>query len=330
MGTGAAAKRPANGLRNLITNDELRMTNIKQCFWRVVFLGVFYVLAGNSFAQNTVFTQAENDFLPIQILLQKKTAAENIERKRDALFQLRNYQTEAASRVAVPALKDSSEIVRAAAAFSVIFLPKDEAVQILLPLLKDKSAFVRRETAYALGKVQNPAAIDSLLQTFQTDKISEVKNACIIALGEIGDVSSINFLVGILLKKSQSQEEFLRRSAARSIGQIAQIIQIGKIKVLTPENFLPDEFDSIVKPKYPKIVESFPALRPAINVLIAVLQNTREFPDVKREAAFALGAIGDESAILILQAYKDNQDYYLAEIARESLRKISFNLIVNQ
>jgi len=278
----------------------------------------------NSFAQNNVFTQEEIDFLPIQILLQKNTVAENIERKRDALFQLRNFETEAASRIAIPALKDSSEIVRATAAFSVIFLPKDEALQVLLPLLGDKSALVRRETAYALGKVQNPAAINSLLQTFRQDKISEVKNACLVAFGEIGDVSAINVLVEILQRKPQNKEEFARRSAARSIGQIAQIIQTGKIKVLTPENFLPSEFDSIEKAKYPKIVETYPPFRSAINVLIETLQNSREFPDVKREAAFALGAIGDESAIPILQANINNEDYFLAQIARESLRRISF------
>ncbi|MBA3693251.1 MAG: hypothetical protein H0W77_07405, partial [Acidobacteria bacterium] len=37
-------------------------------------------------------------------------------------------------------------------------------------------------------------------------------------------------------------------------------------------------------------------------------------------------AIGDQSAVPILQANLNNQDYYLAEIAKESLRKISFNL----
>ena len=58
-------------------------------------------------------------------------------------------------------------------------------------------------------------------------------------------------------------------------------------------------------------------------MLIQTLNNPREFPDVKREAAFALGAIGDAAAIPVLQTNLNNEDYYLAEICRESLKKIA-------
>ena len=249
----------------------------------------------------------------------------NSEQKRDALLQIRNLENAEASRIAVPLLKDSSEIVRASAAFSVIFLPKAEATQNLLPLLKDKSPLVRRETAYALGKVQNSEAILPLLQTFQTDKIYEVKNACVVALGEIGDASAMDLLVKILQKKPQSKEEFTRRSAARSIGQIAQIIQTGKLEVLTPEDFLPAENNpNEIGKGSPEFIVNFPVFRSAINVLIKTLQNTKESSDVKREAAFALGAVGDKAAIPILQANINNEDYYLAEISRQALQKINF------
>ena len=58
--------------------------------------------------------------------------------------------------------------------------------------------------------------------------------------------------------------------------------------------------------------------------MIQTLQNAGESPNTKREAAFALGAIGEESAIPILQTKLNDEDYYLAEIAKESLRKIQF------
>ncbi|HLM03129.1 MAG TPA: hypothetical protein VK400_18905, partial [Pyrinomonadaceae bacterium] len=74
---------------------------------------------------------------------------------------------------------------------------------------------------------------------------------------------------------------------------------------------------------YPKLVENFPVFRPAINVLIETLQNPREANDIKRESAFALGAIGDAAAIPVLQANSNSEDYYLAEIAREALQKLS-------
>ncbi len=230
-------------------------------------------------------------------------------------------------------MKDSSEIVRATAAFSVIYLPKDEALQVLLPLLSDKKELVRREAAYALGKVRNPQAIPYLIQIFQKDKTAEVKNAAIVALGEIGDVSAVDFLTQILQnkpKKENEADDFLRRSAARSIGQIAQIMQTGKIEVLTPKDFLPDKFVLFTPPNFLYLSRNFPIFLSANNILIQTLQNTRESSDTKREAAFALGAIGEESAIAVLQANLNNENYYLAEIAKESIRKIQFVQILRQ
>ncbi len=294
-----------------ITNYQLQITNLNPLFRCSLFLCVLCALAGNSPAQ-----------IEPDILIEKINRG-NTEQKRDALAQIRNLRSESASRIAVSALKDSSEIVRASAAFSVIYLPKNEAVRNLVPLLQDKSALVRRETAYALGKVGASQAVNPLLQILQKDKVLEVRNAAIVALGELGETAAIAELTKILQRKPQIKEEFSRRSAARSIGQIAQIIQTGKVSVLTPENFLPEKLNPVERLKYPKLIETFPTFRPAIGVLIQMLQNSKESDDVKREAAFALGAIGDQSAVPILQANLNNQDYYLAEIAEESLRKIA-------
>ncbi len=329
MGTGSSAKCAAGGVRNLITNYELRITKLKLWFQGSLFVCALCVFAGNSFAQDTIFTQEEIDFLPLKIALQKNIQSGNIEEKREALKQIRNLETAEASRLAVPALRDSSEIVRATAAFSVIFLPADEAFIVLSPLLNDKKELVRREAAYALGKVRNPLAVNPLLQVFQKDKNAEVRNAAIVALGEIGDVSAIDALTRILQKKPKNDDEaddFLRRSAARSVGQIAQIIQTGKVKVLTPQNFLPEESKEIEKPNFPKLAEQFFVFRQAILVLIQTLQSPNETDDTKREAAFALGAIGDAAAIAVLQANLNNQDYYLAEICKEALLKIELSI----
>jgi len=298
-----------------ITNYELRITILARRINAFAFLCVLCVFCGK-----IAYAQTNLD------LLAEKLNRGNTEQKRDALFQIRNLETEEASRLAIRALTDNSEIVRATAAFSVIFLPKDEALNALLPLLNDKKELVRRETAYALGKVGNPNAINPLLQVFQKDKIADVKNAAIVALGEIGDAAAIDALTRVLQnkpKKENPPDEFLRRSAARSIGQIAQIIQTNKTEALTPENLLPDKFNPVEKPKYPKLIETFPTFRAAIGILIQTLQNPREFDDVKREAAFALGAIGDEAAKNVLQANLGGEDYYLAQISKEALRKIS-------
>ena len=202
-------------------------------------------------------------------------------------------------------------------------MPKSEAFAVLSLLLSDKDSLVRRETAYALGKIGAASAVNALLQIIQKDKILEVRNAAIVALGEIGDVSAVPELTKILQRKLISKEDFTRRSAARSIGQIAQIIQTGKVSVVTPENFLPEKFKIIETPKRPNLTAQFPLFQTATAELIRVLQNPKEADDVKREAAFALGAIGNEAATAILQANTNAEDYYLAEICRESLLKIT-------
>ncbi len=304
-------------------NYELRITNLKSAFRLLVIFCALFIAAEISFAQErSHITREEVDLLPYDGIFQTKIREISVERKRDALLELRNYRSAAASRIAVPALRDSSEIVRATAAASVVFLPNDEAARNLLPLLADKKPFVRREAAYALGAVRNPNTINSLLQIAQKDKVAEVRNAAIVALGEIGDAAAVGELVKLLQRKPQAKEEFTRRAAARAIGQIAQIIKTNTVKVLTPENFLPDQYKTIGEPNYPKLAEAFPVFRQAISILIQVLQNRQDFSDVKREAAFALGAIGDAAAIAVLQTNLNNADYYLAEISREALKKI--------
>jgi HEAT repeat protein len=244
------------------------------------------------------------------------------EAKREALFQIRNLRSAQASRIALPALKDSNEIVRATAAGSVVFLPPNEAALALLPMLADKAEMVRREAAYALGEAGDPSALTALITLLQRDKIIEVKGAAAIALGKIGDAGAIEPLDRILQDKPDEEREFLRRSAARSIGQIAQFIQTGHIDQLTPQNFLAEKFKRFDKPKYPKLATQFPAFGPVLPMLIKVLQNKNESDDTRRGAAYALGTIGDSSALPALQTGLNSTDPYLAEICKEAIARI--------
>ena len=308
MGANAPPIRAACGVRNRITNPELRITGARQLLSRFVLLCALCAFAGNSFAQS------EEGFA---VVIERGTT----EQKRDALAQIRNLKSETFSRIAVPALRDKAEIVRATAAFSVVFLPEDEALNALLPLLADKKELVRREAAYALGAVGSPQAAGALLEILRRDKVLEVRTAAVVALGAIGDASAVPELVRILQRKPIEKEEFLRRSAARSMGRIAEIVQGGKRAAQTPESF-DDEYIFIAAPKYADLIEAFPVFRSANETLIEILRNSREAADVKREAAFALGAVGDAAAVGVLQSATNAEDYYLAEISREALRKI--------
>lgn len=244
------------------------------------------------------------------------------EQKRSALLEIRNLQTEQASRLAIPALEDTNEIVRATAASSVAFLPKSEAVKTLVPLLDDKAEFVRRESGYALGSVGSPEAAAPLLQLIQREKLFEVRNAAVVALGQSGNPSAVEPLIQILKAKPKKETEFLRRSAARSIGQIAQIVRTGKSPVLTPQNFLPDEFKETEASNNENVTEGSPVFGAAVVVLSQVLQNKSESDDTRREAAFSIGSIRSKSSVYMLRALQNSGDPYLAEICKEALLKI--------
>ena len=252
--------------------------------------------------------------------LQKQISRGSSEEKRSALAVVRNLRNPSASRVAVSALSDKEPIVRATAAGSVVFLPGPEAAAALLPLLNDRDEFVRREAAYALGDVHDRSATAPLLRLMAGDKVFEVRTAAAVALGKIGDPTAVNALAALLRSRPREEDEFLRRSAARSIGQIAQISVTGDADVVTPQNFLPDKFKDLGASDATGGTD--PIFSNAVDVLTNVLRNQNEADDTRREAAYALGAIGDRRSLPILQAYTSGSDPHLAEICREAILKI--------
>lgn len=270
-------------------------------------LAAFLALsAGNLYAQ---------DLAALETAIRSGTT----EQKRDALFQIRNLRSEIASRAAVPALRDSDAIVRATAASAVVFLAKPEAISALTQNLNDRDAFVRKETAYSLGKVESPDSAAPLIELLRGEKDLEVKAAAVVALGQSGNISALDPLIALLKRSPKEDEEFLRRAAARSIGQIAQIRRTGNERVVTPQNFLPEKFKDV---SGDDLTTQFPAFSAAAVTLSSVLQNSREADDTRREAAFALGAIGSRSSQLVLRTASTSSDPYLAEIAREALGKL--------
>lgn len=240
------------------------------------------------------------------------------EQKRSALFEIRNIRSPAASLIAVPTLNDREEVVRATAAGSVVFLPRADAVRVLTPLLSDKADFVRREAATALGTVGDTSASAALVRLMRSDKVLEVRTAAAVALGMAGDGTVVDSLLKILQTKPREDDEFLRRSAARSIGQIAQRMASIEPQLVTPQNFLPEKF----KDAGPENVPALPGFARAVPMLMDVLKNRGESDDTKREAAFALGAIGDSRAVTLLRSHAGSADPYLAEIVREALLTI--------
>jgi hypothetical protein len=81
------------------------MTKFKSVRQFFVVLCVLYALTENAFGQTSPL-ENQLDFVEQTEILSQLIVNGSIEQKRDALLQIRNLETEAASRLAVPALRD--------------------------------------------------------------------------------------------------------------------------------------------------------------------------------------------------------------------------------
>jgi len=283
----------------------------------LILAAIFLLAATNAFAQSNL-----DD-------LRYKISSGSVEDKRNALFDIRNLHTAEASRIAIPALRDKNELVRASAVHAVVSLPKREPEDQIIPLLNDKAEFVRIEAAYTLGEdadlaiargqPHNGPAVASLIRTLNHDKSIRVRSAAAVALGHWVNSSGMDALIAILKKKPREGDEDLRRSVARSIGQMVQIYKTGKPEIVTPQNFLPDKYKSNYRGPESPLVKWIPD---NVNVLLKVLKDPNEAEDTRREAAFALGNINERSVIPVLRSFLESPDIYLAEICREALIKL--------
>ncbi len=244
--------------------------------------------------------QSATSLTPLQLEIEKQRMRLNsvdVEERRDALMRLRAMHNKDASRVALAGLADPVAIVKVSAAHAILSLPGDECAQSLIPLLSDKDEFVRREAAYALGKAGSSAAVPALTDRLLSDKVVEVRSAAAVALGQIGDETAVVPLASVLnpqmeltqlkrkQKKKQPENPFVLRAVARSLGQIGS--------------------------------------RAGVLALIHALQDEQTEPDVRRESAIALGAVGDSSALPSLREAAAALDPYLSQAAQVAIQKIS-------
>ena len=223
----------------------------------------------------------------IEIQKQRLSSGE-AEERRDALMKLGLMRRPEASRAAAASLNDADASVRVAAAHAVVSASSPDAVAALTPLLQDKLEFVRREVAYALGETGSREAIAPLTNLLSTDKEMSVRAAAAVALGKIKDEAAAVALAKAIddhpPKKKLGEYDFVRRAAIEALGETRS-----------------------------------PA---GVPVLISALGNEANSLDVRRAAVVALGKIGSGSAVPALQTAFQSNDPYLAEAAREALRRM--------
>jgi HEAT repeat protein len=260
-------------------------------------LGVLPFLPAAFAGVSTNAAEPQGSLTPLQLEIEKQARrleSTKTEERRDAVTRLGLIRHPSASRAVLPALHDSAAIVRATSAAAILSLPSGEIVGYLIPLLADKDEFVRREVAFALGKTHHQMAVQPLIEILISDKKDSVRGAAAVALGELKDATATLSLAETLSpgltpsrskKKSKKEKDvFLLRAAAHSLGQIGN--------------------------------------RGGVPALVAAVQDEKSSDDVRRESAVALGLIGDSAAVPALLSVVSARDPYLAEAARQAIRRI--------
>jgi HEAT repeat protein len=272
------------------------ISNLRTPFFKAASIALLLVMfgAGEATCGYLIAGQKNEALTPMQREIERqrqRLKSEDIEDRREALMRLGNLKRPDASRVAVAGLTDVEPKVRVAAMHAILSLPPADAATLLIPLVQDKIEFVRREAAYALGETRSRSAVAALASLLLADKEAGVRSAAALALGEIGDESAVEPLAAVLAgqppkkkKPKVGENDSVKRAAARSLGQIKS--------------------------------------RAGVSILIATLTNDANENDVRREAATALGLIGDAAAGPALQAAFASNDPYLAEAARTALRRL--------
>ena len=137
--------------------------------------------------------------------------------------------------------------------------------------------------------------VGPLIELLGREKKDGVRGAIVVALGDIGDEGAVVTLAQVLRpelaaadskkRKKKTDNALVLRAAAHSLGQIRN--------------------------------------RAAVPSLIAALQDEQAESDVRREAAIALGLIGDAAALPALNGLSSADDPYLSKAAFDASRRIT-------
>ncbi|MFA7257670.1 MAG: HEAT repeat domain-containing protein, partial [Kiritimatiellales bacterium] len=177
----------------------------------------------------------------------------------------------------IEALKSPEAFAREEAAMELGRMGNRQAIPALVKALEDKEYPVRRNAIYALGWMQAQEAVPALLALAEKTQDIRVKRRVAEALGLIGDVRAVDFLVQAL----KNPDRFVRQNVIISLGWLGSMQAIGAlVKILEAPL---DEIGMVNAPTYKQDTE-----------------NGWTMEDVVC-AAQALGHIGDTNAVPALE-----------------------------
>lgn len=269
----------------------------------------------------------------------------DLTRRFRALFTLRNLGGAEAIEWISKAFTDESALLKHELAYCLGQMQDKRAIPILIAVLKDtqQAPMVRHEAGEALGAIGDPVVLD-LLKEYSQDRVIEVAETCQLAVRRLewlqsggekqlndGNTDknpycsvdpappavrkSVSELRSILLDESLPLfERYRAMFALRNLGNEEAVLALGEGLQCSSALFRHEIGYVLGQMQHPAAV---PALR-------AALERSGENPMVRHEAAEALGSIGKEECLTVLQQYRGDGERVVKESCEVALDMLEY------
>lgn len=209
-------------------------------------------------------------------------------------------------------LKSSDEEERREAVMMLSSFEGNAALPAIESALTDNSPRVRAAAVNSLASRRESSIVPLLAARLTQDKIQFVRKAAAYALGSFQGPERTRALIGALTQKDLE----VRGAAAVSLGDHPDADTIAALT-----NALSDKSAFVRAQAARGLGVNARASQPAVPTLIRLLGSDGD-SEVKRQAAAALGLIGDRSAVPALERARQNQDPYLVSLATDAIEQI--------
>lgn len=230
-----------------------------------------------------------------------------------------NHETGSEIARLTSALKSSDEEERRAAALTLAWAQSPAATAALLSALSDRSERVRAAAIASLAWQGDPMVAPHIAARLAGDKSYFVRKTAAYALGRLKTREGTIALVAALNEKPREKNLEVRSAAVVALGEYADA---AAIEPLT--RALDDKLDFIRARAALALGANGRNAAQAVPRLIKLLGADKE-NSVKRQAAIALGRIGERSALPALHQAQRDPDPYLSRAALEAIAMIEAN-----
>jgi len=207
-------------------------------------------------------------------------------------------------------VKDENAAVRLAAVEALGNLQDPRAIDALVQAVKtDTDARVREAAAEALGEIDSPRAVPGLVAALGSEKVAAVRAKIAWALGEIGDARAVEALGAVV----RDAEVEVRRNAVEALGQIESPAAVPML--------IPALRDSDVETRK-NAAEALGNLesKDAVEALGTASKDANA--EVRKEAVEALGQIQDKRALAALTAALGDAEVEVRQAAIEAIGQL--------